>query len=71
MSEIANLQKKEYFSPEVTGRCQPSQEDHSSVEQALQHIEEQHAKYMNSVTRDLKDVRSGFKQFPEGSVDFG
>jgi hypothetical protein len=36
------------------------------MEQVLQNIEDQHAKYLNSVTRDLKDIRSGFKQFPEG-----
>jgi len=80
MSGLANQQKRRkqapaavaYFSPEATGRCQPSQDGHlhslnSSVEQVLQNIEEQHAKYMNSVTRDLKDITSGFKQFPEAA----
>lgn len=54
-----------YFSPENTGRCRPNQDEHGSVEQALQHIEDRHAEYMNSVTRDLQNIDSGLKQFPE------
>ena len=31
------------------------------LEEVLQNLEAHHAKYMNSVTRDLKDIRSGYK----------
>ena len=58
-----------YFSPEVTGRRQANQDEQSSVEQVLQNIEDHHAKYMNSVTRDLKDIPSGFKQFPPEAAE--
>jgi hypothetical protein len=58
-----------YFSPKATGRCQANQEEQSSVEQVLRNIEDHHAKYMNSVTRDLKDIPSGFKQFPPEAAE--